>query len=163
MADEVRSFSEVKSTLIKRPSLDAKPAAEATSKRDAQGRSYATGRRKNAIARVWVKPGSGKVTINSREEAVYFARPVLRMILRQPLVVAGRETQFDVVATVVGGGLSGQAGAVRHGIARALVAYEPELKPALKKHGFMTRDSRMVERKKFGKAKARRSFQFSKR
>lgn len=163
MADEVRSFSEVKSTLIKRPALDSKPAAEATSKRDAQGRSYATGRRKNAIARVWVKPGSGKVTINSREEAVYFARPVLRMILRQPLVVSGRETQFDVVATVVGGGLSGQAGAVRHGIARALVAYEPELKPVLKKHGFMTRDSRMVERKKFGKAKARRSFQFSKR
>ena len=163
MADEVRSFSEVKSTLVKRPALDAKPSADATRKRDAQGRSYATGRRKNAIARVWVKPGSGKVTINSREEAVYFARPVLRMILRQPLVVAGRETQFDVVATVVGGGLSGQAGAVRHGIARALVAYEPELKPALKKHGFMTRDSRMVERKKFGKAKARRSFQFSKR
>jgi small subunit ribosomal protein S9 len=163
MADEVRSFSEVKSTLIKRPTQDSKPAAEATSKRDAQGRSYATGRRKNAIARVWVKPGSGKVTINSREEAVYFARPVLRMILRQPLVVSGRETQFDVVATVVGGGLSGQAGAVRHGIARALVAYEPELKPVLKKHGFMTRDSRMVERKKFGKAKARRSFQFSKR
>ena len=163
MADEVRSFSEVKSTLIKRPSLDTAPATVATSKRDAQGRSYATGRRKNAIARVWVKPGSGKVTINSREEAVYFARPVLRMILRQPLVVSGRETQFDVVATVVGGGLSGQAGAVRHGIARALVAYEPDLKPVLKKHGFMTRDSRMVERKKFGKAKARRSFQFSKR
>ena len=163
MADEVRSFSEVKSTLIKRPTLDSKPAVEVTSKRDAQGRSYATGRRKNAIARVWVKPGSGKVTINSREEAVYFARPVLRMILRQPLVVSGRETQFDVVATVVGGGLSGQAGAVRHGIARALVAYEPDLKPVLKKHGFMTRDSRMVERKKFGRAKARRSFQFSKR
>jgi small subunit ribosomal protein S9 len=163
MADEVRSFSEVKSTLIKRPTTDAKTSADPVRKRDAQGRSYATGRRKNAVARVWVKPGTGKVTINAREEAVYFARPVLRMILRQPLVVTGRETQFDVIATVVGGGLSGQAGAVRHGISRALVCYEPELKPILKKHGFMTRDSRMVERKKFGKAKARRSFQFSKR
>jgi len=163
MADEVRSFSEVKSTLIKRPTTDAKTSADPVRKRDAQGRSYATGRRKNAVARVWVKPGTGKVTINAREEAVYFARPVLRMILRQPLVVTGRETQFDVIATVVGGGLSGLAGAVRHGISRALVCYEPELKPILKKHGFMTRDSRMVERKKFGKAKARRSFQFSKR
>ena len=163
MVDEVRSFSDVKATLIKRPTQDAQQAPDTVSKRDAQGRSYATGRRKNAVARVWIKPGSGKVTVNSREEAVYFARPVLRMILRQPLVVSGRETQFDVVATVVGGGLSGQAGAVRHGISRALVAYEPELKPVLKKHGFMTRDSRMVERKKFGKAKARRSFQFSKR
>ena len=163
MADEVRSFSDVKSTLIKRPTADAKPTADATRKRDAQGRSYATGRRKNAVARVWIKPGSGKVTINEREEKTYFARAVLRMILRQPLVVTNRETQFDVVATVKGGGLSGQAGAVRHGISRALVNYEPELKPALKKHGFMTRDSRMVERKKYGKAKARRSFQFSKR
>jgi small subunit ribosomal protein S9 len=163
MADEVRSFSDVKATLIKRPAADQKPQVEPTTKRDAQGRSYATGRRKNAVARVWIKPGSGKVTINSREEATYFARPVLRMILRQPLVVTGRETQFDVVATVVGGGLSGQAGAVRHGISRALVNYEPELKPILKKSGFMTRDSRMVERKKYGKAKARRSFQFSKR
>jgi len=163
MTDEVRSFSDVKSTLIKRPAADAKPAADATRKRDALGRSYATGRRKNAVARVWIKPGSGKVTINKREEAVYFARAVLRMILRQPLVVSNRETQFDVVATVKGGGLSGQAGAVRHGISRALVNYEPELKPVLKKHGFMTRDSRMVERKKYGKAKARRSFQFSKR
>jgi small subunit ribosomal protein S9 len=163
MADEVRSFSEVKTTLIKRPATDTKPQEAPTKKRDAQGRSYATGRRKNAVARVWIKPGSGKVTINSREEAVYFARPVLRMILRQPLVVTNRETQFDVVATVVGGGLSGQAGAVRHGISRALVNYEPELKPLLKQKGFMTRDSRMVERKKYGKAKARRSFQFSKR
>jgi small subunit ribosomal protein S9 len=163
MVDEVRSFSDVKATLIKRPTQDAQQASDTVSKRDAQGRSYATGRRKNAVARVWIKPGSGKVTVNSREEAVYFARPVLRMILRQPLVVSGRETQFDVVATVGGGGRSGQAGAVRHGISRALVAYEPELKPVLKKHGFMTRDSRMVERKKFGKAKARRSFQFSKR
>ena len=163
MADEVRSFSDVKATLIKRPVQEAAQAADPVSKRDAQGRSYATGRRKNAVARVWIKPGAGKVTVNSREESVYFARAVLRMILRQPLVVTGRETQFDVVATVVGGGLSGQAGAVRHGISRALVCYEPELKPILKKHGFMTRDSRMVERKKYGKAKARRSFQFSKR
>jgi small subunit ribosomal protein S9 len=163
MADEVRSFSEVKTTLIKRPAADAKPQADATRKRDAQGRSYATGRRKNAVARVWIKPGSGKVTVNEKEEAVYFARAVLRMILRQPLVVTNRETQFDVVATVQGGGLSGQAGAVRHGISRALVNYEPELKPTLKKHGFMTRDSRMVERKKFGRAKARRRFQYSKR
>ena len=163
MADEVRSFSDVKATLIKRPTQEAAQAADPVSKRDAQGRSYATGRRKNAVARVWIKPGAGKVTVNSREESVYFARAVLRMILHQPLVVTGRETQFDVVATVVGGGLSGQAGAVRHGISRALVCYEPELKPILKKHGFMTRDSRMVERKKFGKAKARRSFQFSKR
>jgi small subunit ribosomal protein S9 len=163
MAEEVRSFSDVKTTLIKRPTVEAKPQGEPTKKRDAQGRSYATGRRKNAVARVWIKPGSGKVTINGREEATYFARPVLRMILRQPLVVTNRETQFDVVATVVGGGLSGQAGAVRHGISRALVNYEPELKPVLKQKGFMTRDSRMVERKKYGKAKARRSFQFSKR
>ncbi|NOT40586.1 MAG: 30S ribosomal protein S9 [Alphaproteobacteria bacterium] len=163
MAEEVRSFSDVKATLIKRPATDAKPQEAPTKKRDAQGRSYATGRRKNAVARVWIKPGSGKVTINTREEAVYFARPVLRMILRQPLVVTNRETQFDVVATVKGGGLSGQAGAVRHGISRALVNYEPELKPLLKQKGFMTRDSRMVERKKYGKAKARRSFQFSKR
>jgi small subunit ribosomal protein S9 len=163
MAEEVRSFSDVKATLIKRPTTDAKPQGEPTKKRDAQGRSYATGRRKNAVARVWIKPGSGKVTINGRAEATYFARPVLRMILRQPLVVTNRETQFDVVATVVGGGLSGQAGAVRHGISRALVNYEPELKPVLKQKGFMTRDSRMVERKKYGKAKARRSFQFSKR
>jgi small subunit ribosomal protein S9 len=163
MADEVRSFSEVKSTLIKRPTAEAQATPDVTRKRDAQGRSYATGRRKNAVARVWIKPGSGRVTINEREEAVYFARAVLRMILRQPLVVTNRETQFDVVATVQGGGLSGQAGAVRHGISRALVNYEPELKPVLKKNGFMTRDSRMVERKKYGKAKARRSFQFSKR
>ena len=163
MAEEVRSFSDVKATLIKRPTADTKAAAEPTKKLDAKGRAYATGRRKNAVARVWIKPGAGKVTVNHKDEATYFARPVLRMILRQPLVVTNRETQFDVIATVEGGGLSGQAGAVRHGISRALVNYEPELKPLLKKHGFMTRDSRMVERKKFGKAKARRSFQFSKR
>ncbi len=130
---------------------------------DAQGRSYATGKRKNAIARVWIKPGSGKITVNEREEEQYFARPVLRMIMRQPLKTAERDGQFDVIATVTGGGLSGQAGAVRHGISKALTYYEPGLRSVLKKGGFLTRDSRVVERKKYGRAKARRSFQFSKR
>ena len=130
---------------------------------DAQGRAYATGKRKDAIARVWLKPGSGKITVNGRDILVYFARPVLQMILRQPMVAAGRDTQFDIVATVAGGGLSGQAGAVRHGISRALTLFEPDLRPALKQGGFLTRDSRTVERKKYGRAKARRSFQFSKR
>ncbi|WP_099866231.1 30S ribosomal protein S9 [Pararhizobium haloflavum] len=130
---------------------------------DAQGRSYATGKRKDAVARVWVKPGSGKITINGREFEKYFARPVLQMVLQQPIVAANRNGQFDVVATVAGGGLSGQAGAVRHGISKALTYYEPELRGVLKKGGFLTRDSRVVERKKYGKAKARRSFQFSKR
>lgn len=130
---------------------------------DAQGRSYGTGRRKSATARVWLKPGTGKVTINGRDQEQYFARPVLRMVLEQPLVEADRRTQYDVIATVKGSGLSGQAGAVRHGIARALVNYEPELRRVLKPFGFMTRDPRVVERKKYGKAKARRSFQFSKR
>jgi small subunit ribosomal protein S9 len=132
-------------------------------KRDEQGRSYATGKRKNAVARVWIKPGTGKFTINGRDGGVYFARPVLRMIIRQPLSVANRADQFDVWCTVVGGGLSGQAGAVRHGISKALTYYEPELRPVLKAGGFLTRDSRVVERKKYGRAKARRSFQFSKR
>ncbi len=130
---------------------------------DAQGRSYATGKRKNAIARVWVKPGSGRITVNGRSLEVYFARPVLRMMINQPFQVANRTGQFDVVVTVVGGGLSGQAGAVRHGISRALTYYEPALRTPLKAGGFLTRDSRVVERKKYGKAKARRSFQFSKR
>jgi small subunit ribosomal protein S9 len=132
-------------------------------KLDAKGRAYATGRRKDAVARVWVKPGAGKITINGRDLIVYFARPVLQMILKQPLVASKRETQFDVVCTVSGGGLSGQAGAVRHGISRALTRYEPELRGVLKKGGFLTRDARAVERKKYGKAKARKSFQFSKR
>ena len=132
-------------------------------KRDAQGRSYATGKRKNAIARVWIKPGSGKITINDRDQEVYFARPVLRMMIAQPLEVTDRRTQFDVVATVQGSGLSGQAGAIRHAISKALTYYEPGLRIALKPHGFLTRDPRVVERKKYGKAKARRSFQFSKR
>ena len=132
-------------------------------KRDAFGRSYATGKRKNAVARVWIRPGNGKIEVNGRDSPVYFARPVLRMLLNQPFVVAERVGQYDVVCTVVGGGLSGQAGAVRHGISKALTYYEPGLRSVLKAGGYLTRDSRVVERKKYGKAKARRSFQFSKR
>jgi len=132
-------------------------------KLDKQGRAYATGKRKNAVARVWIKPGAGHVVINTRPVETYFARPVLRMLIQQPLVCANRQTQYDVVCTVSGGGLSGQAGAVRHGISKALTLYEPELRSALKRGGFLTRDSRVVERKKYGRAKARRSFQFSKR
>jgi small subunit ribosomal protein S9 len=132
-------------------------------KLDAHGRAYATGKRKNAIARVWVKPGTGKITINGTEYQAYFARPVLQMILRQPVMLTNRDGQYDIVATVTGGGLSGQAGALRHGISKALTHYEPELRAILKKEGFLTRDSRVVERKKYGRAKARRSFQFSKR
>src|SRR5581483_544837 len=146
---------------IATPSPEAATPAEP--KRDAQGRSYATGKRKNAVARVWIKPGKGAITINGRDQEVYFARPVLRMMIAQPLEIAGRLGEFDVDVTVVGSGLSGQAGAVRHGIAKALTNYEPGLRAALKPHGFLTRDSRVVERKKYGKAKARRSFQFSKR
>ena len=132
-------------------------------KLDAHGRAYATGKRKDAIARVWVKPGSGKITVNDKTYEEYFARPVLQMVLRQPIVAANRDGQYDIIATVKGGGLSGQAGAVRHGISKALTHYEPELRGVLKKGGFVTGDSRVVERKKYGKAKARRSFQFSKR
>ena len=138
-------------------------AATTEPKLDAQGRAYATGKRKDAVARVWIKPGGGKVTVNGRDVETYFARPVLRMILNQPFLVAERTGQYDVMCTVSGGGLSGQAGAVRHGISRALVNFEPALRPLLKKGGFLTRDSRVVERKKYGKRKARRSFQFSKR
>ncbi|AZO24088.1 MULTISPECIES: 30S ribosomal protein S9 [unclassified Mesorhizobium] len=142
----------------------AQPAAPVhVQKLDKSGRAYATGKRKNAIARVWVKPGSGKITVNDKEFASYFARPVLQMILNQPIVAANRAGQYDIIATVIGGGLSGQAGAVRHGISKALTYYEPALRSVLKKGGFLTRDSRVVERKKYGKAKARRSFQFSKR
>ena len=130
---------------------------------DKQGRAYATGRRKDAIARVWLKPGSGKIEVNGREQEVYFARPTLRLVINQPFGVAGREGAYDVVATVVGGGLSGQAGAVKHGIAQALTRFEPALRTVVKQAGFLTRDSRAVERKKYGRAKARRSFQFSKR
>ena len=130
---------------------------------DSQGRAYATGRRKNAVARVWVKPGTGKITVNGRDQTIYFARPTQRMMIQQPFDVSQRNGQFDVVATVSGGGLSGQAGAVRHGIAQALSKFEPALRGSVKAAGFLTRDSRVVERKKYGRAKARRSFQFSKR
>jgi small subunit ribosomal protein S9 len=144
-----------------------KPAApeapKYTKKVDKQGRAYATGKRKDAVARVWIKPGAGKISVNTRDVEVYFARPVLRMMIQQPLVAANRQGQFDVVCTVSGGGLSGQAGAVRHGLSKALMRHEPELRGVLKKGGFLTRDSRTVERKKYGRAKARRSFQFSKR
>ena len=144
-----------------------KPAApeapKYVQKIDKQGRAYATGKRKNAVARVWIKPGKGTITVNTRAVEVFFARPVLRMLIQQPLVAANRTGQFDVICTVSGGGLSGQAGAVRHGISKALTYYEPDLRGPLKRGGFLTRDSRVVERKKYGRAKARRSFQFSKR
>ena len=141
----------------------AQGLAPAEPKIDAQGRAYATGKRKNAIAKVWIKPGKGTITINGRDQEVYFARPVLRMMIAQPFQVTDRVGQFDVIVSVEGSGLSGQAGAVRHGLSKALTYYEPGLRAVLKPHGFLTRDSRVVERKKYGKAKARRSFQFSKR
>jgi len=141
----------------------AADAPKYVKKVDKQGRAYATGKRKDAVARVWIKPGSGKIVVNTREFENYFARPVLRMLIQQPLVAAARKDQYDVMCTVAGGGLSGQAGAVRHGISKALTNFEPELRSVLKKGGFLPRDSRVVERKKYGKAKARRSFQFSKR
>lgn len=163
MAD-IKSLDDLKAAVSGAPAAAA--VAEAVvrePKRDALGRSYATGKRKDAVARVWVKPGSGKVVVNGKAMAEYFARPVLQMILKQPFTIANVEGQFDVYATVAGGGLSGQAGAVKHGISKALQLYEPGLRAALKAAGFLTRDSRVVERKKYGKAKARRSFQFSKR
>ncbi len=152
-------------TLIRRTPAPAAESREAKAepRKDRLGRSYATGRRKNAVARVWIKPGNGRFTVNGRDQLVYFARPVLRMLLSQPFTTVKREGQYDITCTVVGGGLSGQAGAVRHGISRALCLFEPGLRPQLKAGGFLTRDSRAVERKKYGKAKARRSFQFSKR
>ena len=144
-----------------------KPATPETPKYvkkvDKHGRAYATGKRKDAVARVWIKPGAGKIMVNSREVETYFARPVLRMMIQQPLVAAARAGQYDVICTVAGGGLSGQAGAVRHGLSKALTHFEPDLRGILKKGGFLTRDSRVVERKKYGRAKARKSFQFSKR
>jgi small subunit ribosomal protein S9 len=163
MADLQTSLGGLREALQGAQATQPAPAVEAKPKLDAQGRAYATGKRKNAVARVWIKPGPGKITINGRDSPVYFARPVLRMLLNQPFVVANRLGQYDVVCSVAGGGLSGQAGAVRHGISKALTYYEPGLRPALKAGGFLTRDSRVVERKKYGKAKARRSFQFSKR
>jgi small subunit ribosomal protein S9 len=162
MANEPKTLSDLSE--LQGEIATAEPSAPVhVQKLDAYGRAYATGKRKNAVARVWVKPGAGKITINGKEFDAYFARPVLQMILKQPLVTAGRLDQFDVTATVAGGGLSGQAGAVRHGLSKALTYYEPELRSALKKGGFLTRDSRVVERKKYGRMKARRSFQFSKR
>ena len=145
-----------------RPDL-SEDAPRREKKTDAQGRAYATGKRKDAVARVWIKPGSGTITVNERPVATYFARPVLQMIIQQPLQLVSRTTQYDVIVTVAGGGLSGQAGAVRHGLSKALTHFEPDLRPALKREGFLTRDARVVERKKYGKKKARRSFQFSKR
>jgi small subunit ribosomal protein S9 len=158
MADTINSLDQLSAAA---PVIAAAPVY--VQKLDTQGRAYATGKRKNAIARVWIKPGKGVITINGKEFNAFFARPVLQMILQQPIVAAARKDQYDVVATVAGGGLSGHAGAVRHGISKALTNYEPELRAVLKKGGFLTRDSRVVERKKYGKAKARRSFQFSKR
>jgi small subunit ribosomal protein S9 len=159
MSEETRTLEDLKDVVA--------PVEEAPAPRepkiDQYGRSYATGKRKDAVARVWIKPGAGRIMVNDRELEVYFARPVLRMVLRQPLVAAGRENQFDIICKVSGGGLSGQAGAVRHGISKALTYYEPGLRAVLKSGGFLTRDSRVVERKKYGLAKARRSFQFSKR
>ena len=159
MAETLQSLQDLKTA-----SGDAAPEApKYIQKLDKLGRAYATGKRKDAVARVWIKPGSGKIVVNDRPVETYFARPVLRMILRQPLEVAKRMNQYDLSVTVAGGGLSGQAGAVRHGLAKALTHFEPELRPVLKREGFLTRDSRVVERKKYGRKKARRSFQFSKR
>ena len=172
MADEnntVSDLADLKDIAADAPAADAaeiaqNPAAPLREQElDAQGRAYATGRRKDATARVWLKPGTGKVTVNGKDQEVYFARPTLRLIINQPFAITEREGQYDIVATVKGGGLSGQAGAVKHGISQALTKYEPELRSTVKSAGFLTRDSRVVERKKYGRAKARRSFQFSKR
>jgi len=163
MATELSSFAELKKAAPTGGPGTQIAAAHREKEIDAQGRAYATGRRKNAVARVWVKPGTGKITINGRDQKVYFARPTQQMVIQQPFDVTQRREQFDVIATVSGGGLSGQAGAVRHGISKALTYYEPGLRPVLKAGGFLTRDSRVVERKKYGRRKARRSFQFSKR
>jgi small subunit ribosomal protein S9 len=162
MSEEMKSLSDLE-TVTELPQAVVETEIVREPVRDDLGRAYATGKRKDAVARVWIKPGSGKVQVNGKEMNVYFARPVLQMVLRQPFQVAGAEDQFDVIATVKGGGLSGQAGAVKHGISKALQLYDPSLRSALKAAGFLTRDSRVVERKKYGKRKARRSFQFSKR
>jgi small subunit ribosomal protein S9 len=163
MSDTVETLAEL-NTLGTDVPVAAAPAAPLREKEvDAQGRSYATGRRKDAVARVWLKPGSGQIVVNGRDQTVYFARPSLRLVINQPFDVTERVGQYDVMVTVKGGGLSGQAGAVKHGIAQALSKFEPALRSAVKAEGFLTRDSRTVERKKYGKAKARRSFQFSKR
>jgi len=163
MANETKSLEDLGALkgAVREPAPSPAPAR--LQKLDKHGRAYATGKRKDAVARVWLKPGHGSITVNKKDFAQYFARPVLQMLLKQPLNAANRADQYDIMATVAGGGLSGQAGAVRHGISRALTNYEPELRPVLKKGGFLTRDSRTVERKKYGRVKARRSFQFSKR
>jgi small subunit ribosomal protein S9 len=158
MAETMQSLEELSALKPAAPE-----APKYVQKLDPQGRAYATGKRKNAVARVWIKPGGGKILVNTRAVETFFARPVLRMMIQQPLVAANRLGQYDIVCSVSGGGLSGQAGAVRHGISKALTFFEPDLRPVLKRGGFLTRDSRVVERKKYGKAKARRSFQFSKR
>jgi small subunit ribosomal protein S9 len=159
MSETISSLQDLKGATA--PTPEAGPRY--VQKLDAQGRAYATGKRKDAVARVWIKPGSGKAIVNGRALEVYFARPVLRMILQQPLGITKRSGQYDLMVTVAGGGLSGQAGAVRHGLSKALVSFEPDLRPILKKEGFLTRDARVVERKKYGTKKARRCFQFSKR
>ncbi len=165
MADEKLGLEDLKDLSVETgaaaPVVSNAPLRE--QELDAQGRAYATGRRKDAVARVWLKPGTGKITVNGRDQTVYFARPTLRLVINQPFDISDRGGQFDVVATVSGGGLSGQAGAVKHGISQALTKYEPALRTVVKQAGFLTRDSRTVERKKYGRAKARRSFQFSKR
>jgi len=162
-ATQTRTLADLKDLAVATAAATTDAAPKREPKRDAQGRSYATGRRKDAVARVWIKPGKGEIMVNGKRVGQYFARPVLRMLITQPFLVADRYNQFDVYCTVNGGGLSGQAGALRHGISRALTYYEPELRGILKVAGFLTRDSRVVERKKYGRAKARRSFQFSKR
>jgi len=163
VSDTVQSLEELGAAIGQGGEAEENAAPVHVQKLDAHGRAYATGKRKDAVARVWVKPGTGRITVNKKTYEEYFARPVLQMVIRQPLLVAARDGQYDIVATVSGGGLSGQAGAVRHGISKALTHYEPELRKVLKSVGFLTRDSRVVERKKYGKRKARRSFQFSKR
>jgi small subunit ribosomal protein S9 len=163
MSDQINSLEDLQAAVTGEDAVIAETATPREPERDELGRSYATGKRKDAVARVWIRPGSGKVTVNGRDMDKYFARPVLQMVLRQPFDVAGVAGEFDVMATVKGGGLSGQAGAVKHGISKALQLYEPSLRGALKAAGFLTRDARVVERKKYGKRKARRSFQFSKR
>ena len=158
MSDTMQSLDQLSSLKPATPE-----APKYVKKVDKQGRAYATGKRKDAVARVWIKPGAGKIVVNTREVETYFARPVLRMLIQQPLLATNRASQYDIICTVSGGGLSGQAGAVRHGISKALTYFEPDLRGILKKGGFLTRDSRVVERKKYGRAKARKSFQFSKR
>ncbi|MBB4632253.1 30S ribosomal protein S9 [Sphingosinicella soli] len=168
MAEEKMGLEDLKDLAVETVPASGTPVAVSSAplrekEIDAQGRAYATGRRKDAVARVWIKPGTGKITVNGRDQTVYFARPTLRLVINQPFDVSQRGGQFDVVATVSGGGLSGQAGAVKHGISQALTKFEPELRGVVKAAGFLTRDSRTVERKKYGRAKARKSFQFSKR